>query len=51
MHRSVRFDSTLPVGLVVSEAHNAFPKNEQRVVDVSGLLQSLTDCLGFVAAL
>lgn len=44
-------NQTVPVGLVVSEARDAFPQDEQRVVDVAGLLQPLPDRLGFVAAL
>lgn len=51
VHVKVWSDATLPVGLVVAEARDAFPQDEQRVVDVSGLLQPLADGLGFVAAL
>lgn len=51
LHTGHAADATLPVGLVVAEARDAFPQDEQRVVDVSGLLQPLADGLGFVAAL
>lgn len=39
-----------PVSLVVAKGSDAFSQNEQRVVDVAGLLQPLTKRLGFVAS-
>lgn len=55
-HTHARFDPThvrptVPVRLIVAEGSDAFPQNEQRVVDVPGLLQPLSERLGFVAAL
>lgn len=55
-HTHGRFDPThvrptVPVSLIVAEGSDAFPQNEQRVVDVPGLLQPLSERLGFVATL
>lgn len=42
--------AALPVRLAVAKGRDAFPQNEQRVVDVARLLQPLSKRLGFVAS-